>query len=781
MINNEKHIEKNMKKIILVVTFFCIATIVAYAQTYLPSSKTDGGAMQSQQIMPARNYNGTVYEPFSSVTPSEQSSVGSSYSPSDTPGGPRKGKITGPDTPPADESPIGEPWVLAAFALLFAGTVALRRRKTTTTIEINHNTTNLNNNIPMKNNIVNKTSLTLLLLISLGVGQMGAAVTLYYQKDMPSGNYSASNSASMTQSSVNSNRYSCSVSLQNGSYGFYIKNGSDYYKVSATASTNSDVLLYNYGSTNYGNSNHRVTYNTGAAGYFIFTFDASNNKVNVSPRDGLTVKVAWDVASGHDGNYNLDNYTTLTEEGSTGKYSADIDLTAVKHYMFVQTDNSRYWKAASTLSINGSVSLYDYGTSNYGNSADKVNFTPSAAAKYRFTWDHADKTIKIQRLYNISYQKGSYGTGSTQTDYKVHGTNITLRSSGDFTRTGYNHTAWNTNANGSSGTSYSLGATYSTNSDLTLYPTWTAKTTTVNFDQQSGSGGSSSVTATYDAAMPSATMPTRSGYTFGGYFTAVGGGGTKYYNADGSSAKTCDLTSTTTLYAKWTQTITLDEQGATTSGTTSKSVTYNSNAGMSTMITAPSKTGYDYGGYYTDVAGSGYQIINNRTWQASVSGYTDASKNWIHSGATTIYAKWTQTVTLNANTDNHGSGANKSATATWNGTALSGFTATAAATGYNLIGYYSNATSGTKVLNADGTYAATDVSSYITSGKWTKAGATTLYAHMQAKTYSVTLDKNGGDSGGSTTATYNSNTLAEFYGASREGYSCYGYFAETSG
>lgn len=126
----KKHIEKNMKKLILVVTFFSIATIVAYAQTYhMPSSKTDDGAIQSQQIMPTRNYNGTVYEPFSSVTPSEQSAVGASYSPSDTPGGPRRSKITGPDTPPADEFPVGEPWILLVFALLFAGAVALRRRK----------------------------------------------------------------------------------------------------------------------------------------------------------------------------------------------------------------------------------------------------------------------------------------------------------------------------------------------------------------------------------------------------------------------------------------------------------------------------------------------------------------------------------------------------------------------------------------------------------------------------------------------------------------------------
>ena len=56
-------------------------------------------------------------------------------------------------------------------------------------------------------------------------------------------------------------------------------------------------------------------------------------------------------------------------------------------------------------------------------------------------------------------------------------------------------------------------------------------TSTVTLDRQSGSGGSSSVTATYDAAMPAATMPTRAGYIFGGYYTAANGGGTQYYTA----------------------------------------------------------------------------------------------------------------------------------------------------------------------------------------------------------------------------------------------------------
>lgn len=35
----------------------------------------------------------------------------------------------GPDANAGQESPVGEPWILAAFALLFAGVVWLRGKK----------------------------------------------------------------------------------------------------------------------------------------------------------------------------------------------------------------------------------------------------------------------------------------------------------------------------------------------------------------------------------------------------------------------------------------------------------------------------------------------------------------------------------------------------------------------------------------------------------------------------------------------------------------------------
>ena len=79
-----------------------------------------------------------------------------------------------------------------------------------------------------------------------------------------------------------------------------------------------------------------------------------------------------------------------------------------------------------------------------------------------------------------------------------------------------------------------------------------ANTYTVTLNANNGTGGTPSVTATYNAAMPSATMPTRAGYTFAGYYdTNAATGGTQYYTAAGASARTWDKTAATILYARW--------------------------------------------------------------------------------------------------------------------------------------------------------------------------------------------------------------------------------------
>ncbi len=75
---------------------------------------------------------------------------------------------------------------------------------------------------------------------------------------------------------------------------------------------------------------------------------------------------------------------------------------------------------------------------------------------------------------------------------------------------------------------------------------------TVTLDNQSATtAGTASVKAVNGLAMADIKAPAKTGFIFNGYYSAVNGGGTKYYNADGTSAKNYDLNSDTTLYAYW--------------------------------------------------------------------------------------------------------------------------------------------------------------------------------------------------------------------------------------
>ena len=90
--------------------------------------------------------------------------------------------------------------------------------------------------------------------------------------------------------------------------------------------------------------------------------------------------------------------------------------------------------------------------------------------------------------------------------------------------------------------------------------------------------------------------------------------------------------------------IQLENEDATSAGTEYQDIAFNS--GVLSDITCPTKTHYDFQGYYTEDGGVGTQVIDkDGHWIASVADYTDADKHWIHAGATTtLYAKWTEHV-----------------------------------------------------------------------------------------------------------------------------------------
>lgn len=164
------------------------------------------------------------------------------------------------------------------------------------------------------------------------------------------------------------------------------------------------------------------------------------------------------------------------------------------------------------------------------------NLSPSAVATYSV------------KTYAVTYNANG-GTGAPSTQYKTHGTALTLSSTkptkastspGNYTvtlnanggtcssasltakrTTTYTFSTWNTNSSGT-GTSYASGASYTTNAALSLYAIYSSNTTT---------------------AAVTLPTPTKDGYDFMGWATSstASSGTTGSYTPSGN----------VTLYAIW--------------------------------------------------------------------------------------------------------------------------------------------------------------------------------------------------------------------------------------
>lgn len=146
------------------------------------------------------------------------------------------------------------------------------------------------------------------------------------------------------------------------------------------------------------------------------------------------------------------------------------------------------------------------------------------------------------------------------------------------------------------------------------------------------------------------SVPTKTGYSFKGYFTEKNGEGTQYVDANGKCINNLyKLSGNRTLYAYWvanTYKVTLDNCGAKTAGTVAYWYQYQTAvngvyyyldsactvAVENYTITCPQKNGYYFKGYFTGKNGAGTQ-------------YVDANGKCINNiyktaGNTTLYANW---------------------------------------------------------------------------------------------------------------------------------------------
>ncbi len=345
--------------------------------------------------------------------------------------------------------------------------------------------------------------------------------------------------------------------------------------------------------------------------------------------------------------------------------------------------------------------------------------------------------------YTITYNgnKGSShptdvsGSVASQT-VTGYATNLTLKTNG-FTHTGYIFGGWNANASGT-GANYTAGGSYTFTANATLYAKWTATSYTITLNENSGSwvsGYTKPMSYTVESSavtLPTASNITRTGYTFGGWYT------TSTLSGSAVTQIASGSTGNKTYYAKWTAntyTVTLNANGG-TGGTASVTATYGSD--MPALTSIPTRTGYTFQGYYdTDATTGGTQYYTGA--KASATTYTTA-------GTKTLYARWkviTCTVTISTGWAK-GATTTTTVTATY-GEAMPTLTTTNppsnhpaalgsfARTGYTLSGFYDAASGGTKYYNADGTSAKT---SDLTA-------ATTLYAQWTAKGTVVTSSTSG--------------------------------------
>jgi len=156
------------------------------------------------------------------------------------------------------------------------------------------------------------------------------------------------------------------------------------------------------------------------------------------------------------------------------------------------------------------------------------------------------------------------------------------------------------------------------------------KTVTVFFDEQVGTVETGSTAVTSGAAYGVLPTPIREDYTFGGWWTATNGTG---FEVTASTVVTA--TSNHTLYAKWTLTtipinVFFNAQGGEVSPTNKVLMLGNPYGELPT----PTRSGCAFGGWWTAPQGAGSEVTSINVP--------------IVSSNHTVYAKWTVTVTFNA-------------------------------------------------------------------------------------------------------------------------------------
>ena len=318
----------------------------------------------------------------------------------------------------------------------------------------------------------------------------------------------------------------------------------------------------------------------------------------------------------------------------TGSYTVYYEKACkmIVHYVYgssrktATTDKTVYGKKGSSYNI------YSPTISGYTPTKSSVSGT--------FSSESSSTTVYYyESTYTISFNANG-GSGAPSSITKKHFTNATLPSDKPY-RTGFTFKGWGTSSS-TSYAAYQPGSTFYTNANMTLYAIWSAKTYTISYNANGGSGAPGSQTKTHGIKMLiSRVEPTRSGYTFLGWSTSSSATSASYQPGDWYYTN-----ANRTFYAVWQKnaptsyTVSYDANGgsgAPSSQTKTKDIT------LTLSSTKPTRSGYTFLGWATSssATSASYQPGSSYTANASITLYAVWSCN--HASTKTVWdtgCKW---------------------------------------------------------------------------------------------------------------------------------------------
>ncbi len=530
----------------------------------------------------------------------------------------------------------------------------------------------------------------------------------------------------------------------------------------ATKWTKKSSTPYNYYEKTTTLPTYTVTFNmNGGSGGTTSASVISGNKIGSITKPSQT-------------NCTFQGYYDSTSGGtqyvnSSGSGVKEITESIILYAQWVGNSVSiRFYVNNTYLKATTSKYLSTYGAGGWPTSTDVNTYAPTGwyASGYWYTDYSTENGVKYGSGSSVS--SGSTIPTSSSSIIKLYAgliaNEITISASGNggsvsdwtsksiiegssigdlptATRTGYTFGDWWTES--TNGNRVYTNTTFS--SSTTIYAHWTPNTYTVILDKQGGSGGSDSVTATYNETLPSANAPSKFGYVFNGYYTEENGKGLEYYSSTMKTSRIWTLTTDTRLYAYWTAgtvTITYDSQKGTS--VSDKTIKFGEKL-TNTQLPSSTRTGYTLDGWYS----SSYS--GKLTTDVEMNDSNFDITGLVGSLETRVYAQWTPKtpkVTLSA-TDADGYSSTWTDVSSWSSSAS---TKTASKTctydqtigtmpvptrkGWRFKGWFDGTSSSAKE------YTDTSVVDFESEKK--------LYAQWKQESYTLTISPFGGLYNGST-------------------------------